>query len=56
LPKSQQWSQVWPAPSIIEDPALPATRDEALALAAIRKSHVISPGFTELAARDNIEG
>ncbi len=38
-----------------ERPALPATRDEALALAATSNPNVISAGFTELAARDNID-
>jgi TolC family type I secretion outer membrane protein len=38
-----------------ERPALPATRDEALSLAASDNPAVISAGFTELAARDNID-
>src|ERR1700731_4776158 len=37
-----------------ERPALPATREEALTLAARGNPNVISAGFTELAARDNI--
>jgi outer membrane protein len=36
-------------------PALPATREEALTLAAHSNPNVISAGFTELAARDNID-
>jgi outer membrane protein len=36
-------------------PALPATREEALSLAAANNPNVISAGFTELAARDNID-
>jgi len=51
-----------PAPSAIrpaadmprERPALPATREEALAMAASNNPNVISANFTELAARDNI--
>jgi outer membrane protein len=35
-------------------PVLPATREEALTLAARSNPNVISAGFTELAARDNI--
>ena len=38
-----------------ERPALPGTRDEALTLAARNNPNVISAGFTELAARDNID-
>jgi TolC family type I secretion outer membrane protein len=38
-----------------ERPALPATRDEALTIAARNNPNVISAGFTELAARDNID-
>jgi len=38
-----------------ERPALPATRDEALSLAASNNPNVISAGFAELAARDNID-
>ena len=38
-----------------ERPALPATREEALSLAASDNPAVISAGFTELAARDNID-
>ena len=38
-----------------ERPALPATRDEALSLAARANPNVISAAFTELAARDNID-
>jgi len=38
-----------------ERPVLPATRDEALALAANNNPNVISANFTELAARDNID-
>lgn len=38
-----------------ERPVLPATRDEALALAANNNPNVISAMFTELAARDNID-
>ena len=38
-----------------ERPALPATREEALSLAAGDNPSVISAGFTELAARDNID-
>jgi outer membrane protein len=38
-----------------ERPILPATRDEALSLAAKANPNVISAGFTELAARDNID-
>lgn len=38
-----------------ERPALPANRDEALNLAANSNPAVISAGFTELAARDNID-
>jgi TolC family type I secretion outer membrane protein len=38
-----------------ERPVLPATRDEALALAAKNNPNVISAMFTELAARDNID-
>ena len=37
-----------------ERPALPATREEALSLAARGNPNVISAAFTELAARDNI--
>ena len=35
-------------------PAIPATRDEALALAATKNPNVISAQFTEIAARDNV--
>src|SRR4051794_13806835 len=38
-----------------ERPALPATRDEALALAASNNFDVISANFTEAAARDNVD-
>ncbi len=38
-----------------ERPALPATRDEALALAATNNFNVISANFTEAAARDNVD-
>jgi outer membrane protein len=38
-----------------ERPALPATREDALRLAASDNPNVISASFTELAARDNIE-
>jgi TolC family type I secretion outer membrane protein len=38
-----------------ERPALPATRDEALSLAANDNPAVISANFTELAARDNVD-
>ncbi|HZT89789.1 MAG TPA: TolC family outer membrane protein [Stellaceae bacterium] len=38
-----------------ERPALPATRDEALALAAKANFNVISANFAELAARDSID-
>jgi len=38
-----------------ERPALPATREEALAMAASNNPNVISANFTELAARDNID-
>lgn len=38
-----------------ERPALPASRDEALNLAATANPAVISANFTELAARDNID-
>jgi len=38
-----------------ERPAMPATREEALTLAARNNPNVISAGFTELAARDNID-
>jgi outer membrane protein len=38
-----------------ERPALPATRDEALSLAANDNYNVIAASFAELAARDNIE-
>ena len=38
-----------------ERPALPATREEALSLAAHDNFNVISARFTELAARDNID-
>jgi TolC family type I secretion outer membrane protein len=38
-----------------ERPVLPATRDEALALAASNNPNVISATFAELAARDNID-
>src|SRR5499427_3838728 len=38
-----------------ERPALPATREEALSLAAGNNFNVISATFTELAARDNID-
>jgi TolC family type I secretion outer membrane protein len=38
-----------------ERPVLPATREEALTLAARSNPTVISAGFTELAARDNID-
>jgi outer membrane protein len=38
-----------------ERPVLPATREEALALAANNNPNVISATFTELAARDNVD-
>jgi TolC family type I secretion outer membrane protein len=38
-----------------ERPVLPATREEALTLAAQNNPNVISANFTELAARDNID-
>jgi TolC family type I secretion outer membrane protein len=38
-----------------ERPALPATREEALRLAARANPNVIAAGFTEFAARDNID-
>ena len=38
-----------------ERPALPATRDEALALAATNNPNVISANFAEAAARDNVD-
>jgi outer membrane protein len=38
-----------------ERPALPATREEALSLAAHANPNVISASFTELAARDNVD-
>jgi outer membrane protein len=38
-----------------ERPVLPTTRDEALALAATDNPNVISAGFAEAAARDNID-
>ena len=38
-----------------ERPTLPATREEALALAASNNFNVISANFAELAARDNID-
>ena len=38
-----------------ERPTLPATREDALRLAADANPNVISAGFTELAARDNID-
>jgi outer membrane protein len=38
-----------------ERPALPATREEALNMAANNNPNVISASFTELAARDNID-
>src|SRR5438067_3657090 len=38
-----------------ERPALPATRDEALSLAANDNPNIISASFTELAARDNVD-
>src|SRR5437588_6616357 len=38
-----------------ERPVLPATREEALTLAAHNNPNVISANFTELAARDNID-
>lgn len=38
-----------------ERPVLPATREEALALATNNNPNVISANFTELAARDNID-
>jgi outer membrane protein len=38
-----------------ERPALPATRDEAVALAATNNFNVISATFTEAAARDNVD-
>ena len=38
-----------------ERPALPATREEALSLAARANPNIISAAFTELAARDNID-
>ena len=38
-----------------ERPALPATREEALTLAANDNPNVIAASFTELAARDNID-
>src|SRR6185437_15358706 len=38
-----------------ERPTLPATRDEALAIAATNNFNVISGNFTELAAKDNVD-
>jgi outer membrane protein TolC len=38
-----------------ERPALPATREEALGLAANNNFNVIAGGFTELAAKDNVD-
>jgi outer membrane protein len=38
-----------------ERPALPATRDEALALAATNNPNVIAANFAEAAARDNVD-
>jgi len=38
-----------------ERPALPASRDEALSIAANNNLNVISANFTELAARDNVD-
>src|SRR5205823_15103242 len=38
-----------------ERPVLPATREEALSLAANDNPNVISASFTELAARDNVD-
>jgi len=38
-----------------ERPVLPATREEALSLAANNNPNVVSANFTELAARDNID-
>ena len=38
-----------------ERPVLPATRDEALALAATNNPNVISANFAEAAARDNVD-
>jgi outer membrane protein len=38
-----------------ERPALPATRDEALTLAATNNPNVISANFAEAAARDNVD-
>jgi outer membrane protein len=38
-----------------ERPVLPATRDEALALAATNNPNVISANFAQLAARDNVD-
>jgi len=38
-----------------ERPALPASRDEALALAATNNPNVISANFAEAAARDNVD-
>ncbi len=38
-----------------ERPVLPATREEALSLAANDNPNVIAASFTELAARDNVD-
>ncbi|HEX3881738.1 MAG TPA: TolC family outer membrane protein [Stellaceae bacterium] len=38
-----------------ERPALPATRDDALALASTNNFNVIAGNFTELAAKDNVD-
>ncbi len=38
-----------------ERPVLPASREEALSLAANDNPNVISASFTELAARDNVD-
>jgi len=38
-----------------ERPALPATREEALSIAATNNPNVIAANFTELAARDNVD-
>jgi outer membrane protein len=38
-----------------ERPALPATREDALRLAAANNLNIVSAAFTELAARDNID-
>ena len=38
-----------------ERPALPATREDALTLAAKNNPNVVSAGFTEFAARDSVD-